>query len=163
MVEHYRQRAVHCPGCGAFLASKPGEGSPDADLLRAPTGARRCEHCGGLWVDWFAGDVLTLLRAMPPFTEQSAPPVARAAEAVGRCPRCGEALHASTLPQTVSLTAWSCGRCGGRFLALPTLLALGPEGAPEEGAPWWSPLTLWLGRALEGLRRVQRALRAGKR
>lgn len=55
-----------------------------------------CEPCGGLWVDWFDGDVQTLAAEAEAAREQRgrpSSPSSAAGRGTGSCPRCQHALR----------------------------------------------------------------------
>lgn len=62
-----------------------------------------CESCGGLWVDWFDGEVRKIatetLRISSPDLREDAPPPSHAS-ALGACPRCSKHLVAERYVMT---------------------------------------------------------------
>jgi Zn-finger nucleic acid-binding protein len=82
----YRGVAIRCPGCA----------DPMRQLALTEAEVDVCDGCGGLWVDWFDGEVRAIatetLRndAPPPKTET--PPARNEAIAAGACPRCTRQL-----------------------------------------------------------------------
>jgi Zn-finger nucleic acid-binding protein len=85
----YRGMAIRCPGCGASMST---EHLSDAEI-------DECGACGGLWLDWFDGEVRALAAAA--LASEASRAVERAssvtddgrssmaeATATGACPRC---------------------------------------------------------------------------
>jgi Zn-finger nucleic acid-binding protein len=96
--EGYRGVAIRCPGCA--------EPMRQVSLAKADAEVDVCDSCGGLWVDWFDGEVRAIatetLRVSEPLIETSsgdakekdAPkrPSRNEAIAIGACPRCTQQL-----------------------------------------------------------------------
>lgn len=122
----------------------PGEGAFRGGVLRCPACAGGmderalsgamvdvCPGCQGLWLDWFDGDVATLVR------ETGSPRTYVAsggAGGSGQCPRCGVDLAAGALPiddaegGNVGPEVLRCGDCQGVFVprsAAEIVLGLG--------------------------------------
>lgn len=89
----------------------------------------RCPDCGGLWIDWFDGEIASVASAVPP-----APAAARAAPGeTGRgCPDCRAELVPTRYPDDKSgAELLRCGGCAGAFVpraSLQMVIALGPPG-----------------------------------
>lgn len=98
----HRGIALRCPGCAKPMTA--------IDLAEANAEVDVCEHCGGMWLDWFDGELRSLaretLRASSP--DLNAPASAdedsrRSSEpdAIGACPRDGRQL----VPESYVMTA----------------------------------------------------------
>ncbi len=79
----YRGLVVRCPQCGDAMRCEPVP-SAEVDV---------CDHCGGLWVDWFDGEVQTLAsEAEAARVDRGTPLPALLGEAplggTSCCPRC---------------------------------------------------------------------------
>jgi Zn-finger nucleic acid-binding protein len=145
----YRGIAVRCPGCAEPMSIEQiAEAEVDV-----------CNACGGMWVDWFDGEVrkvATQVLATEPVraSRPSAPTSSLRNEAVatGACPRCtrqlaieryvvkvdvpgvGQVSSARTsVSQTTGADLLRCEDCAGVFVprTSATLLAtLPPDDAP---------------------------------
>ncbi len=128
----YRDLAIRCPGCAEPMTVRPGRDG-DLDL---------CTACGGVWLDWFDGEVRTVANELAA-TQAASSPVASAdpsalrneERATGACPRCATQLvierHAGT-----GAELRRCEHCAGVFLSAisKSLLAvLPPEPDRVEG------------------------------
>ncbi len=115
----YRGRTVRCPGCSEEMRC---EAVPSAEI-------DVCDACGGLWVDWFDGEVETLAaEAEAARVERGAPPPARAGSAArggsGVCPRCQQALttelyrfsDATDDELVTGVELLRCSECAGSFV-----------------------------------------------
>lgn len=89
----YRGAVVRCPQCGDAMRAEP---LPNAEV-------DVCDGCGGLWVDWFDGEV----RAVAVFAEaarvdRGTPPPAVVgavlANGTSMCPRCMSRLVSEMVP-----------------------------------------------------------------
>lgn len=84
----YRSLAIRCPGCASSMRT---------DAL-AEAEVDVCDGCGGLWVDWFDGEVRAVAAetlALSTAAEAAAVPVApNERAAAGACPRCTKQLVA---------------------------------------------------------------------
>jgi Zn-finger nucleic acid-binding protein len=82
----YRGVTVRCPACAEAMRC---EAVPSAEI-------DVCDACGGLWVDWFDGEVHTLaVEAEAARVDRGAPPPASVGAPRGgsnACPRCSRAL-----------------------------------------------------------------------
>ena len=142
----YRGIAIRCPGCAESMATE-AVGDADVDV---------CTACGGMWVDWFDGEVRTVAssvlageraRASRP---TPAPALRNESVATGACPRCMRQLaveryvvRVAVGPKTSERTSVStttgadllrCEECAGVFVprSSAALLATLP---PDEEAP----------------------------
>lgn len=137
----YRDQALRCPGCDAWLEPQ----HVDASTVDV------CPACAGLWIDWFDGE----LGAMAKGAARTAPrsPAERATPAVGgpACPRCQSPLQEERYLET-DAEILRCADCAGAFVARASLAALlqveilaggpAPKGAM---ARLVSALRSWLG------------------
>lgn len=133
----YRSESLQCPTCPDLLRAIP-LGGVIVDV---------CDGCGGVWFDWFDGDVPSLAVEI---SQQARAPSGAPAEGCLACPRCGVALHDESF-QGQGPGVLRCPSCQGIFVphgALAPLAALAslPEDAPRDTS-FWS--RLWL--ALRGL------------
>lgn len=119
----YRGSVVRCPLCGDAMRSEPVP-SAEVDV---------CDGCGGLWVDWFDGEVQTLAaeaearRLERDGRAHVAPAGARTmrpAEATPTCPRCLRPLalehhrfsDASEGELVTGVELLRCAECAGSFV-----------------------------------------------
>lgn len=117
----FRGGALHCPACASPMDERALSGAT-VDV---------CPSCQGLWLDWFDGDVATLVR------ETGSPRTYVATGASGgsgACPRCSVHLRAGALPiddaegNNVGPEVLRCDDCQGVFVprsAAEILLGLG--------------------------------------
>lgn len=70
-----------------------------------------CTRCRGLWVDWFDGELVAVVKETAPLSVRTSVPF-EPREA--RCPRCGRTLAAETVSGTIVLLR--CGECAGSFV-----------------------------------------------
>jgi Zn-finger nucleic acid-binding protein len=96
----YREDVARCPRCAVDMEAIPvGEETIDA-----------CPRCGGVWLDWYDGDVAVLVEGLgrPPRG-----PVGGPAERP-TCPRCRMALTAEDARGETLV--WRCRGCAGTFV-----------------------------------------------
>ncbi|MBX3230158.1 MAG: zf-TFIIB domain-containing protein [Labilithrix sp.] len=112
----YRRTTMRCPGCGEVMRA---ENVPSAEV-------DVCDACGGLWIDWFDGDVPTLAAEAEAARVERGTPVPPDATATrGACPRCGRALAPDVYrfpdAQPGELVAHvdllRCEECAGSFVS----------------------------------------------
>jgi Zn-finger nucleic acid-binding protein len=72
-----------------------------------------CPACGGLWIDWFDGDLVDLTKRAPSDPGSPSQPSARAA--AGACPRCRRPLDRERFIATVP-EIHRCSECVGAFV-----------------------------------------------
>lgn len=114
----YRGMTVRCPGCGDAMRC---EAVPSAEL-------DVCDPCGGLWVDWFDGEVHALAveaEAARIDRGESAPASSHGqARGSGACPRCQRPLtlelyrfsDASDDEFVTGVELQRCPECAGCFV-----------------------------------------------
>jgi Zn-finger nucleic acid-binding protein len=134
----YRETALACPGCGDVLEPKE-VGDAVIDV---------CVACGGIWVDWFDGDLVVLVRGAPPV------PGARVPERPGSasCPRCRRPLDGERYLESRA-EILRCGDCAGAFVPRASVSALvmldphsqDPEAKQDPLARLALVLQRWLG------------------
>jgi Zn-finger nucleic acid-binding protein len=103
-----------------------------------------CETCGGIWFDWFDGELTSLARRARAVGPQARPPdEARVRERT--CPRCLDPLEADTVHDIQVLR---CGSCAGVFVdraAAESLAHIRAATSPEENkADPLARLAAWL-------------------
>lgn len=113
----YRRGTMRCPGCGDAMRA---EHVPSAEV-------DVCDACGGLWIDWFDGDVPTLAAETEAVRAERGTPVPPLGEkgTRGVCPRCVRALspdlyrfpdmQAGDLIEHVDILR--CEECAGSFVS----------------------------------------------
>jgi Zn-finger nucleic acid-binding protein len=145
----YRGAAVRCPGCAEPMTI---ENLADAEV-------DVCASCGGMWVDWFDGEVkrvATAVLATEPrrISGPSAPSSSLRNEAVatGACPRCTRQLTIeryvvkvdvggasdgprTSVSQTTGADLLRCEDCAGVFVSRASAALLATLPADEEAAP----------------------------
>lgn len=118
-----------------------------------------CDACGGLWIDWFDGEVQTLaIEAEAARMERGAPPpgmLPRRAQPTGgasACPRCMRAL-AQELFQFPDVTEGElvtgvellrCSECAGSFVPRPSAHLLLDRVREPRAATFWEAVVAFL-------------------
>lgn len=110
----YRGVTVRCPGCAAPMRC---EAVPSAEI-------DVCDACGGLWVDWFDGDVHTVAAEAEAARAGVPAPVPAPAGGSGACPRCARALQlemyrftdATERELITGVELLRCPECAGSFV-----------------------------------------------
>jgi Zn-finger nucleic acid-binding protein len=119
----YRETPLLCPGCGETL--DPREvGDAIIDV---------CPACGGIWVDWFDGDLVVMVRGAPPAPGAQIP----GAPGSSSCPRCRRALGGERYLESHA-EIMRCGDCAGAFVprgSVSALVMLDPHVHEEAPAP----------------------------
>jgi Zn-finger nucleic acid-binding protein len=118
----YRDTTLACPGCGEALDPK-NVGDAVIDV---------CPACGGIWVDWFDGELVEMVRGAPPAS--SAP----LSERGGRheCPRCQRPLASERYLES-NAEILRCADCAGAYVPRGSAQAVArydPESPPPAGA-----------------------------
>jgi Zn-finger nucleic acid-binding protein len=116
-----------CPACAAMLT----------ELSTVSAVVDRCPDCGGLWIEWFDGEL-----SMVAAGARHAPPATRAeSTGAGACPDCRAPLSAVRYPEEKSgVEILRCGACAGAFVprgALEVIAALGPPSDTPPEEPSW--------------------------
>jgi Zn-finger nucleic acid-binding protein len=98
----YRETSLSCPGCSEAL--------DPADVGDAVIDV--CPGCGGIWVDWFDGDLVQMVRGAPRVAG-----TARAPDRPGRweCPRCHRGLDPERYQESHAEVG-RCADCAGVFV-----------------------------------------------
>src|SRR5262245_9021834 len=127
----YRGTAIRCPGCAEMMTQQALE-ECEVDT---------CGACGGIWIDWFDGEVRQVtaeaLIASPPPPKSDAERKSRnEAIAVGACPRCTRQLVSERYKldeQVTGADLLRCEDCLGVFVSKSSgemLAALPPQDEP---------------------------------
>src|SRR5262249_35620894 len=131
----YRETALTCPGCRETL--DPREvGDAIIDV---------CPACAGIWVDWFDGDLVAMVRGAPGVPDARLPE----REGSSACPRCKAPLAMERyLESSAEILRWA--DCAGAFVprsSVNAIVVLDPEhkdaAVPEDA----------LGKLVEALKR----------
>lgn len=130
----YREAALICPAC-ADTMDPHGSGGAVIDV---------CPGCGGLWVDWFDGDLVDMVRGAPP--AEGAPPRQAGGSA---CPRCNLPLAAERFLDS-GAEILRCGDCSGAFVPRDAARAIteaphGPAPAGDALSRLAATLQRWFG------------------
>ena len=144
----YRGTTARCPACSEPMHTE-NTSSAEVDI---------CDACGGMWVDWFDGDV----HAIAVETEAARvergtalpPPALDAAAAPKRCPRCSQVLSAELYrfadakedELVTGVEIHRCADCLGAFVprgSAHLLLDRVKEGPP---VTLWEIVASWLRR-----------------
>lgn len=112
----YRGGTARCPSCGEPMQTEP--------LSRAEVDV--CPACGGMWVDWFDGDLEAIAIEAERGRVARGTPLPRALRqpVATRCPRCSQALSAELYrfgdardDELVSgVEVFRCADCAGAFV-----------------------------------------------
>jgi Zn-finger nucleic acid-binding protein len=114
----YREHALPCPGCGGVLAPETvGEAVIDV-----------CPACGGIWVDWFDGDLDEMVRGAPTAAAGRGEGAGK-----GECPRCSLPLADERYLEGRT-EIQRCGECAGAFVPRDAAKAI-VEGGSAPPAP----------------------------
>jgi Zn-finger nucleic acid-binding protein len=133
----YRENALSCSGC-----SGPLEPKEVADAV-----IDVCAACGGIWVDWFDGDLVEMVRGAPALDGVAAPERA----GTSACPRCQRPLEWERY-QDSRAEILRCADCAGAFVprsSVGAIVSLAGPGAERPPLDPMSKLALvlqrWLG------------------
>ena len=147
--EAYRGVVVRCPGCGEPM--RP-EAVPSAEV-------DICDACGGLWLDWFDGDVPTLAaEAERAQVDRGTPIPAAPPQGPGICPRCVRALVADTyrFPDAAPgelidhVELLRCTECAGSFVSRSSAHLLLDRATTPKTVGLWQALLDYLKRLVAG-------------
>ena len=130
----YRGMALRCPGCAEAMSPEV-VGDAEVDV---------CTSCGGIWVDWFDGELRKVARKVlaseaDRASRLSAPSALSERVATGACPRCLRQLvaeryvvHAPEGDQPTGATLLRCEECAGAYVSRDSaeLLATLPANEP---------------------------------
>ncbi len=113
----YRSGPLRCPECGACMSERPSD-TASVDV---------CDDCGGVFVEWFDGEVSAALSgaAIP------ASPLAVRASGDGNCPSCRVPLSSMPYPDPSGVVVARCGQCAGTFVPRASFDAIVALGAPQ--------------------------------
>ncbi len=96
----YRDTPLSCPTCNVVMEPR---------LLSGST-VDTCPTCRGLWVDWFDGELVAIVKETAPLSyREKAPGLLE-----GKCPRCTQPLTSETVASSIALLR--CSDCGGCFV-----------------------------------------------
>jgi Zn-finger nucleic acid-binding protein len=137
----YRHGTIRCPGCSEIMRQEPVP-SAEVDV---------CDGCGGLWIDWFDGDIPTLAaEAEAARVDRGTPiPSGPAIHGNGTCPRCLRALAADTFrfpdaePNDLidHVELLRCAECAGSFVPRASAhLLLDRAKEPNRSVSIWAAL-----------------------
>lgn len=116
----YRETALSCPGCGDVLSPQQ-VGDAIIDV---------CPSCGGIWVDWFDGDLSTMVRGAPPAPKGRTP----TQPGSWACPRCHCPLAVESYLQTRA-DIYRCSDCSGAFVPRSAAQAIVKADPERKGPP----------------------------
>jgi Zn-finger nucleic acid-binding protein len=105
----YRETSLACPACGDVL--EPRE--VDSAVIDV------CAACGGIWVDWFDGDLVVMVRGAPALSGARLPDQPGSAS----CPRCRRPLDAERYLESQA-EILRCGDCAGAFVPRASVSAI---------------------------------------
>jgi Zn-finger nucleic acid-binding protein len=115
------RNARQCPQCRALLS----------ELSTTSAIVDRCPDCGGLWIDWFDGEISAVAasaRRLPQTDGASG-------DGTSSCPDCRTTLSAVRYPDDQrGAEILRCGSCAGAFVprgSLEVVIALGPPPDPK--------------------------------
>jgi Zn-finger nucleic acid-binding protein len=125
----YRGLAIRCPGCAAAMRQ----------LALSEAEVDVCDACGGIWVDWFDGEVKAIAAETLHVNEPVAPGGKGRNEAVaaGACPRCTRQI----VPERYAIGAQGaaellrCEECLGVFVTRTSAEQLASLAESEQLTP----------------------------
>jgi Zn-finger nucleic acid-binding protein len=115
----YRSTAPVCPGCPGLLEPRALR-DVEIDV---------CESCGGVWFDWFDGELTSLARRARVVGPRVTTPRDDGRVRDRACPRCLDPLQADTVHETEVLR---CASCAGVFVSREATETLAHVHAPSE-------------------------------
>ncbi len=148
----YRSTIVRCPRCGNAMRC---ESVPSAEV-------DVCDTCGGLWVDWFDGDVHTLAAETEAArVDRGTPPPGMLDERIPEggtpsCPRCMRELtselyrfpDAADDELVAGVELLRCGECAGSFVPRASAHLLLDRVREPRSATLWEAFVALLRRLL---------------
>jgi Zn-finger nucleic acid-binding protein len=152
----YRGATARCPACGEPMRTEQTS-SAEVDV---------CAACGGMWVDWFDGDVHSIAveteaARVERGTPLPPPPPLQAVASAKRCPRCSQVLAAEIYrfadaredELVAGVEIHRCTDCLGAFVPRGSAYLLLDR--VKEGPPMtlWDVVAAWLARVLAGTAR----------
>ncbi len=105
----YRDAPLKCPACGDALEPR---------LLSGST-VDACPKCRGLWVDWYDGELLSVVKETAPLSFR---PVVTMDREDAKCPRCTQPLTAEMWNGAAVL--YRCADCAGCFVPRESFTSL---------------------------------------
>ncbi len=98
----YRDTPLVCPTCNTVMEQRVLSGST----------VDTCPTCRGLWVDWFDGELLSIVKETAPLSIREG---YKTEVTGGKCPRCTQPLTAETFDNK-SIALLRCSDCAGCFI-----------------------------------------------
>ncbi len=105
----YRDAPLKCPACAEMMEERVLSGST----------VDTCPKCRGLWVDWFDGELLSVIKETAPLSMR--PPIA-IDPTMAICPRCAQPLTVETFGNAIMLLR--CADCAGCYVPRASFTAL---------------------------------------
>lgn len=127
MSEGYRDMPARCPGCGAEMEPRAIDDAV-VDL---------CPACGGLWVDWFDGELRAVAISVGPLALATTPIEPRPEG----CPRCRRPLSPEEWGRG-AIELLRCAECAGAFVPRASLDDIVASGSEEPDSAWSRLLAL---------------------
>ena len=148
----YRDGTIRCPGCSEIMRQEPCPTNASAEV-------DVCDACGGLWIDWFDGDIPTLAAEAEAARVDRGTPIPKGPVNAGNgtCPRCLRALRADTFrfpdasPDELidHVELLRCEECAGSFVPRASAhLLLDRAKQPPQGVGLWQAVVELLKRLL---------------
>jgi Transcription factor zinc-finger len=117
MSSGYRETALACPVCASMLDPR-SVGDAVVDV---------CPGCAGVWVDWFDGELVLMVKGAAGVT-----PVGPSGRGDWACPRCARPLTREGYLDTGAIIL-RCAECSGAFV--PRVAADRLAGRPDPEVP----------------------------
>src|SRR5260221_9815710 len=105
----YRDVPLQCPACGDVMEQR----------LLSDCTVDTCPKCRGLWVDWFDGEILSIVKETAPLSFRAAIEID---PAKAKCPRCTQPLIPETFNNAIVLLR--CSECAGCFVPRESFTSL---------------------------------------
>jgi Zn-finger nucleic acid-binding protein len=150
----YRGVVVRCPQCGDAMRSEP--------VPRRSVEVDVCDACGGLWLDWFDGEVQALaVEAEAARVDRGTPPpshLSRPRGGTSACPRCMRPLvpelhrfgDASDDELVNGVELLRCTECVGSFVPRSSAHLLLDRVREPRAATLWEALVALIQRLVGG-------------